>query len=136
MLREEHPGAALRAVRAVPEDVGPVDPVEFPLEAGGPLFFLRFRHHLASFFLPSAFFSSFAGAFSGFASFLGSGFVSGFGGSAFGEAAGFSALGAGAGFSGFAAPSFLTSGSMSLLRTRMCLRSTASASSFDRYTFA
>src|SRR5713226_1862478 len=159
--REEHAGPALRAVRPFARDPVAVDLVELPLEAGRAFLFLRLGHHFASFFLPSGFFSaffssffssffsadffsslavgffsSFAAPFSGFAS----GFASAFGASAFGAGeAGFSpfsALGVGAGFSGFGATCFLTSGSISLLRTRMCLRSTASASSFDLYTFA
>src|SRR3989475_8565072 len=153
--REKHAGPAFRAVRPLPGDPVAVDLVELPLEASGALLLLRFGHHFASFFLPSGFlsaffssflssffsaglfsslpagfFSSFGAPFSGFAS----GFASAFGASAFGGAAGFSAfsaLGTGAGFSGFGASFALTSGSISLLRTRMCLRSTASASSFD-----
>src|SRR5712691_4513604 len=147
--REEHAGAALRAVRPLPGDPVAVDFVELPLEAGRALLLLRLGHHFASFFLPSGFFSAFftsffsagffsslpAGFFSSFgAPFSGfaSGFASAFGASAFGGTAGFSAFsarGTGAGLSGFGAS--LTSGSISLLRTRMCLRSTASASSFD-----
>src|SRR5216683_2711899 len=119
--REEHAGPALRAVRPFARDPVAVDLVELPLEAGRAFLFLRLGHHFASFFLPS-------------------GFASAFGASAFGAGAAgfsaFSALGVGAGFSGFGATCFLTSGSISLLRTRMCLRSTASASSFDLYTFA
>src|SRR5881296_1102137 len=152
--REKHAGPAFRAVRPLPGDPVAVDLVELPLEASGALLLLRFGHHFASFFLPSGFFSTFfsyfrssffsagffsslgAGFFSSFgAPFSGfaSGFPSAFGASAFGAgAAGFSAFSArGAGFSGFGTASFsLTSGSISLLRTRMCLRSTASASSF------
>src|SRR5437870_7631446 len=155
MSREEHARPALRAIRTLPGDPVAVDLVEVPLEARRPLLLLRLGHHFASFFLPSGFFSAFfssffssffsAGFFSslvaGFFSSLGtpfsgfgSGFPSAFGASAFGAgAAGFSAFSArGAGFSGFGAASFsLTSGSISLLRTRMCLRSTASASAFD-----
>src|SRR5436309_7764276 len=155
MSREKHAGPALRAVRPLPGDPVAVDLVELPLEAGGALLLLRLGHHLASFFLPSGFFSaSFSSFFSSFFSAgffsslvagffsslgapfsgFGSGFPSAFGASAFGAgAAGFSAFSArGAGFSGFGTASFsLTSGSISLLRTRMCLRSTASASSFD-----
>src|SRR5881409_727481 len=155
MSRQKHAGPALRAVRPLPGDSVTVDLVELPLEAGGALLLLRLGHHFASFFLPSGFFSAFfssffssffsAGSFSslgaGFLSSFGapfsdfaSGFPSAFGASAFGGAAGFSAFsarGAGAGFSGFGASFSLTSGSISLLRTRMCLRSTASASSFD-----
>src|SRR5467141_4051162 len=153
--REEHPGPALRTIRSLPGHVVAVDLVELPLEACGAFFLLRLGHHLPSFFLAGSpffspfgsaflgsffssffsagffssfaagFFSSFAGAFSAFASC----FSSAFAGSTFG-AAGLSVLGAG--FSGFGAPSFsLTSGAMSLFRTRMCLRSTARASSFD-----
>src|SRR5438093_2593071 len=161
MSRKKHAGPALRAVRPLPGDPVAVDLVELPLEAHGALLFLRFRHHFASFFLPSGFFSaffssffssffsagffsslaaalfsSFGAAFSGFVS----GFASAFGASAFGAGAEgfsvFSALGGGVGFSGLGAASFLTSGSISFLRTRMCLRSAASASSFDLYTFA
>src|SRR5438128_2169477 len=152
--REEHARAALGAVRPLPRDPIPVDLVELSLEAGRAFLLLRFGHHFASFFLPSGFFSAFfssffssffsAGFFSSlaggfFSSFgaafsgFGSGFASAFGASGFGGATGFSAFsafGAAAGFSGFGAASFLTSGSISLLRTRMCLRSTASASSF------
>src|SRR6058998_367606 len=156
MSREKHAGPALRAVRPLPRDPVAVDLVELPLEAGGAFLLLRLGHHFASFFLPSGFFSAFfssffsgffsAGFFSslapGFFSSLGagfsgfaSGFASAFGASAFGAGvagfSAFSALGTRAGFSGFGAASFLTSGSISLLRTRMCLRSTASASSFD-----
>src|SRR5437899_4594864 len=151
MSREKHAGPALRAVRPLPGDPVAVDLVELPLEAGGALLLLRLGHHFASFFLPSGFFSAFfssffsagffsslpAGFFSSFGapfSGLASGFASAFGASAFVGAAGFSAFsarGAGAGFSGFGAAFSLTSGSISLLRTRMCLRSTASASSFD-----
>src|SRR5438128_10383951 len=154
MSREEHARPALRTVRSLPGDPIAIDFVELPLEAGRPFLLLRLGHHFASFFLPSGFFSgffssffssffsagffsslaggffsSFGAAFSGFAS----GFGSGFAASAFGAGAvGFSAFSVlGAGFSGFGAASFsLTSGSISLLRTRMCLRSTASASSF------
>src|SRR5439155_23954490 len=153
--REKHAGPAFRAVRPLPGDSVAVDLVELPLEASGALLLLRFGHHFASFFLPSSFFSAFFSSFrssffsAGFFSSLGagflssfgapfsdfaSGFASAFGASAFGGAAGFSAFsarGAGAGFSGFGASFSLTSGSISLLRTRMCLRSTASASSFD-----
>src|SRR5881397_952764 len=146
--REEHARAALGAVRPLPRDPIPVNLVELSLQSGRAFLLLRFGHHFASFFLPSGFlssffsagffsslaegfFSSFGGAFSGFAS----AFASAFGASAFGAGAAgfsaFSALGVGVGFSGFGAASFLTSGSISLLRTRMCLRSTASASSFD-----
>src|SRR6059036_3811830 len=148
MSREEHAGPALRAVRPLPGDPVAVDLVELPLEASGALLLLRFGHHFASFFLPSGFFSAFfssffssffsAGLFSSFgAPFSGfaSGFPSAFGASAFGAGAegfsAFSALGTGAGFSGFGTSFSLTSGSISLLRTRMCLRSTARASSFD-----
>src|SRR5213593_3214459 len=154
MSREEHAGPALRAIRTLPGDPVAVDLVELPLEARGALLLLRLGHHFASFFLPSGFFSAFfssffssffsAGLFSslpaGFFSSLGapfsgfaSGFASAFGASALVGAAGFSAfsaLGTGAGFSGFGASFSLTSGSISLLRTRMCLRSTARASSF------
>src|SRR5213594_1140561 len=154
MSREEHARPALRAIRPLPGDPVAVDLVELPLEARRPLLLLRFGHHFASFF-PSGFFSAFFSSFfssffsAGFFSSLGagflssfgapfsdfaSGFASAFGASAFGGAAGFSAFsarGAGAGFSGFGASFSLTSGSISLLRTRMCLRSTASASSFD-----
>src|SRR2546422_9649000 len=153
--REKHAGPAFRAVRPLPGDPVAVDLVELPLEASGALLLLRFGHHFASFFLPSGFFSAFfssffssffsaglfsslpAGFFSSFgAPFSGfaSGFASVFGASAFVGAAGFSAfsaLGMGAGLSGFGASFSLISGSISLLRTRMCLRSTASASSFD-----
>src|SRR2546428_3186978 len=153
--REKHAGPAFRAVRPSPGDPVAVDLVELPLEASGALLLLRFGHHFASFFLPSGFFSAFfssffssffsaglfsslpAGFFSSFgAPFSGfaSGFASAFGASALVGAAGFSAfsaLGTGAGFSGFGASFSLTSGSISLLRTRMCLRSTARASSFD-----
>src|SRR2546426_8531877 len=153
--REEHARPALRAVRPLSRDSIAVNLVELPLEAGGPFLLLRLGHHFASFFLPSGFFSAFfssffssffsagffssfvAGFFSSFGapfSCFASGFASAFGASAFGGAAGlsaFSALGTGAGFSGFGASFSLTSGSISLLRTRMCLRSTASASSFD-----
>src|SRR3989454_6026475 len=152
--REKHAGPAFRAVRPLPGDPVAVDLVELPLEASGALLLLRFGHHFASFFLPSGFFSAFfssffssffsaglfsslpAGFFSSFgAPFSGfaSGFASAFGASALVGAAGFSAfsaLGTGAGFSGFGASFSLTSGSISLLRTRMCLRSTARASSF------
>src|SRR5207245_2141238 len=158
--REEHARPALRAVRPLSRDSIAVNLVELPLEAGGPFLLLRLGHHFASFFLPSGFFSAFfssffssffsAGFFSSlltglFSSFgaplsgFASGFASAFGASGLGGAVGFSAfsaLGAGAGFSGFGAASFLISGSINLLRTRMCLRSTASASSFDLYTFA
>src|SRR5437870_278449 len=153
--REKHAGPAFRAVRPLPGDPVAVDLVELPLEASGALLLLRFGHHFASFFLPSGFFSAFFSSFrssffsAGFFSSLGagflssfgapfsdfaSGFASAFGASAFGGAAGFSAFsarGAGAGFSGLGASFSLTSGSILLLRTRMCLRSTASASSFD-----
>src|SRR3989449_8664388 len=145
--RKKHAGPALRAVRALPGDPVAIDLVELPLEASGALFLLRLGHHFASFFLPSGFFSAFfssffssffsAGFFSSFRAPLSgfaSGFPSSFGASAFGGPAGFSAfsaLGTGAGFSGFGASFSLTSGSISLLRTRMCLRSTARASSFD-----
>src|SRR2546422_11455502 len=153
--REEHARPALRAVRPLSRDSIAVNLVELPLEAGGPFLLLRLGHHFASFFLPSGFFSAFfssffssffsagffssllAGFFSSFGapfSGFGSGFASALGASAFGAGAeGFSAfspLGTGAGFSGFGASFSLTSGSISLLRTRMCLRSTASASSF------
>src|SRR5437667_9231656 len=152
---EEHARSALRAVRSLPRNAIPVDLVEPSLEAGLSLFLLRLGHHLPPFFFGSAFFSSFfssffsAGFFSSFAgaffsslgagfgsslaggfSVLGSGFPSGFGASGLGAATGFAALGAGVGFSGFGAASFLTSGSISLLRTRMCLRSTIRACSF------
>src|SRR2546422_905131 len=144
--REEHARPALRAVRPLSRDSIAVNLVELPLKAGGPFLLLRLGHHFASFFLPSGFFSAFfssflssffsAGFFSSFgAPFSGfaSGFASAFGASAFGAGAvgfsAFSARGGGAGFSGFGVAS-LTSGSISLLRTRMCLRSTASASSF------
>src|SRR5438876_7827453 len=139
---EEHARSALRAVRSLPRNAIPVDLVEPSLEAGLSLFLLRLGHHLPPFFFGSAFFSSFfssffsAGFFSSFAggfSSFATGFASGFGASALGGAAGFSAFSAlGAGFSGFGAATFfsLTSGSISLLRTRMCLRSTARASSF------
>src|SRR5207249_1306430 len=146
VLREEHARSALRTVRPLPRDAIPVDLVELPLESRDALFLLRLGHHLPPFFFGSAFFSSFgasffsadffssfAGCFSGFGSALASGFASGFGASALGGAAGFSAFSAlGAGFSGFGAAAFfsLSSGSISLLRTRMCLRSTARASSF------
>src|SRR5216683_1261004 len=112
--REEHAGPALRAVRPFARDPVAVDLVELPLEAGRAFLFLRLGHHFASFFLPS-------------------GFVSAFGASAFGAGAAgfsaFSALGVGAGFSGFGAATFLTSGSISLLRTRM---SFVALSSFAR----
>src|SRR5438552_2352616 len=142
---EEHARSALRAVRWLPRNAIPVDLVEPSLEAGLSLFLLRLGHHLPPFFFGSAFFSSFFSSFAGgFFSSLGAGFDSSFAGgfSAFGSgfpsgfgasglgAAGFAALGAGAGFSGFGAASFLTSGSISLLRTRMCLRSTIRACSF------
>src|SRR5437773_7262844 len=144
VLREEHARPALRSVRPLPRDAIPVDLVELPLESRDALFLLRLGHRLppvffgasvfsAGFFSSLAgFFSSFASGFSGFGSALASGFASGFGASALGGAAGFSAFSAlGAGFSGFGAAFFsLTSGSISLLRTRMCLRSTARASSF------
>src|SRR5213595_2838270 len=142
VLREEHARSALRTVRPLPRDAIPVDLVELPLESRDALFLLRLGHHLPPFFFGSAFFSSFGASFfsagffssfSGFGSALASGFASGFGASALGGAAGFSAFSAlGAGFSGFGAAAFfsLTSGSISLLRTRMCLRSTARASSF------
>src|SRR2546428_6737560 len=154
--REKHAGPAFRAVRPSPGDPVAVDLVELPLEASGARRLLRFGHHFAYFFLhsgffsaffsscfssffsaglfsslPAGFFSSFGAPFSGFAS----GFPSAFGASAFGAGAegfsAFSALGTGAGFSGFGASFSLISGSISLLRTRMCLRSTARASSFD-----
>src|SRR3989454_5691740 len=156
MSRQKHAGPALRAVRPLPGDSVTVDLVELPLEAGGALLLLRLGHHFASFFLPSGFFSAFFSSFfssffsagflsslaAGFFSSLGapfsgfaSGFASAFGASAFGGAPGFSAFsarGAGAGFSGFGAASFsLTSGSINLLRTRMCFRSPPSASSLD-----
>src|SRR2546428_8619763 len=153
--REEHARAALGAVRPLPRDPIPVNLVELSLQSGRAFLLLRFGHHFASFFLPSGFFSAFfssffssffsAGFFSSlltglFSSFgaplsgFASGFASAFGASGLGGAVGFSAfsaLGAGAGFSGFGAASFLTSGSINLLRTRMCLRSTVSASSLD-----
>src|SRR5207253_4239854 len=139
--REEHARPALRAVRPLPCDPIPVDPVELPLEAGRALLLLRLGHHFASFFLPSGFFSDFFSAFfssffssffsagffsslaAGFFSSFGapfsgfaSGFASTFGASAFGAGvaafSAFSALGTGAGFSGFGAASFLTSGSI------------------------
>src|SRR3989449_8248372 len=147
MPRKEDAGAALGAIRPLPRDAISVDLVELPLETRDPFFLLRLGHYLPPFFfVGSAFFSSFfssffsagfrssfgaAGFFSSFAegrsafgSGLASGFASGFGASAFGATAGFAA---GAGFSGFGAASFfsLTSGSIHLLRTRMCLRSTA-----------
>src|SRR2546426_7333240 len=154
MSREEHARPALRAIRTLAGDPVAVDLVELSFETRRPLLLLRLGHHFASFFLPSGFFSvffssflssffsagffssfgagffsSFGAPFSGFAS----GFASAFGASAFGAGAvgfsAFSARGGGAGFSGFGVAS-LTSGSISLLRTRMCLRSTASASSF------
>src|SRR3989442_6024465 len=157
MSREEHARPALWAIRTLAGDPVAVDFVELPLEAGRALLLLRLGHHFASFFLPSCFFSVFFSSFlssffsAGFFSSLGagffssfgapfsdfaSGFASAFGASAFGGAAGFSAFsargaGAGAGFSGLGASFSLTSGSISLLRTRMCLRSTPSASSFD-----
>src|SRR5438094_6127448 len=155
MSREKHARPALRAIRTLPGDPVAVDLVELPLEARRPLLLLRLGHHFASFFLPSGFFSAFFSSFfssffsAGFFSSLGagflssfgapfsdfaSGFASAFGASAFGGAAAFSAFsarGAGAGFSGFGASFSLTSGSISLLRTRMCLLPTASASSFD-----
>src|SRR6266540_104216 len=148
VLRQEDPSPALRTVLPFPGDPSPIDLVEFSLEPGGALLLLRLCHHLASFFLGSAFFSGFfssffssflsagffsslGGAFSGFASGFASGlasaFASAFGPSAFGGAA-FSALGVGVGFSGFGAAFSLTSGSISLFRTRMCFRSTESAS--------
>src|SRR5436190_22863136 len=145
VLREEHARPALRTVRPLPRDAIPVDLVELPLESRDALFLLRLGHHLPPFFFGASFFSagffsslagffsSFAAGFSGFGSALASGFASGFGASALGGAAGFSAFSAlGAGFSGFGAAAFfsLSSGSISLLRTRMCLRSTARASSF------
>src|SRR5213596_4124213 len=146
VLREEHARPALRTVRPLPRDAIPVDLVELPLESRDALFLLRLGHHLPPFFFGSAFFSSFFSSFgaaffsslgAGFGSSLaggfsalGSGFPSGFGASGLGAATGFAALGAGAGFSGFGAASFLTSGSISLLRTRMCLRSTIRACSF------
>src|SRR5437867_8096523 len=155
MSREEHARPALRAIRPLPGDPVAVDLVELPLEARRPLLLLRLGHHFASFFLPSGFFSVFFSSFrssffsAGFFSSLGagflssfgapfsdfaSGFASSFGASAFGGAAAFSAFSAraaGAGFSGFGASFSLTSGSISLLRMRICLRSAASASSFD-----
>src|SRR5881227_2546328 len=147
VLREEHARPALRTVRPLARDAIPVDLVELPLESRDAFFLLRLGHHLPPFFFGSAFFSSFASSFfsagflSSFAGFFSSfavgfscfGFASGFGASALGGATGFSAFSAlGAGFSGFGAATFfsLTSGSISLLRTRMCLRSTARASSF------
>src|SRR6267143_5071500 len=153
VLRKEDARPALRALLSLPRNPIPVDLVEFPLEARRAFLLLRLGHHLPPFFFGSAFFSFFfssffsAGFFSSFAagffsslagafSAFGSGFASAFGASGFGAAAGFSALGVGAGLSGFGAASFLTSGSLSLLRTRMCLRSTARASSFVLYTFA
>src|SRR5256885_14919000 len=155
MLRQEDARPALRTILSFARNAIPIDLVELPLEAGVAFRLLCLGHHLPPFFFGSTFFSSFfsagffssfgAGFFSSFAgafSTLGSAFVfgsafgSGLGGSGFGAAAGFSALGAGAGFSGFGAASFFTSGSMSLLRIRMCFRSTARASSFVLYTFA
>src|SRR5256885_1582251 len=153
MLRQEDARPALRTILSFARNAIPIDLVELPLEAGVAFRLLCLGHHLPPFFFGSAFFSTFfssffsagffssfgAGFFSSFAgafSTLGSAFGSGLGGSGFGAAAGFSALGAGAGFSGFGAASFFTSGSMSLLRIRMCFRSTARASSFVLYTFA
>src|SRR5205809_5598760 len=152
VLREEHARPALRTVRPLPRDAIPVDLVELPLESRDALFLLRLGHHLPPFFFGSAFFSSFGASFfsagflsslagffssfvagfSGFVSALASGFASGFAASAFVGVPGFSLFSArGACFSGFGAAFFsLTSGSISLLRTRMCLRSTARASSF------
>src|SRR5947209_4129524 len=72
--REEHARPALRAVRPLPCDPIPVDPVELPLEAGRALLLLRLGHHFASFFLPSGFFSDFFSAF--FSSFFSAGFFS------------------------------------------------------------
>src|SRR2546421_5877746 len=161
MFGEEDAGSALGTVRSLPRNAIPVDLVEPSLEPGRSLCLLRLGHHLPPFFFGSVFFSSFfssffsAGFFSSFGaaffsslgagfgssfaggfSAFGSGFPSGFGASGLGAATGFAALGAGAGFSGFGAASFLTSGSISLLRTRMCLRSTTRACSFVLYTFA
>src|SRR3989449_11762560 len=144
MPRKEDAGAALGAIRPLPRDAISVDLVELPLETRDPFFLLRLGHYLPPFFfVGSAFFSSFfsagfrssfaaAGFFSSFAegrsafgSGLASGFASGFGASAFGAAAAFSGFAAGAGFSGFGAASFfsLTSRSINLLGTRVCLRS-------------
>src|SRR3990172_3424774 len=58
MLREEHPGPALRARSSGPGDPVPLDSVERPLEARRALLGLLLRHHLPSFFLGSAFFAS------------------------------------------------------------------------------
>src|SRR5437773_2544593 len=153
VLREEHARSALRAERLVPSDLVPLDLVEEALQARGALrgllLFLRLRHHLPSLppFFASGFFSSFLSA-PGFPSFFSaggfpsafSGFFSSFeaGFSSFGAAAGFSAVGFGAaslrgGGVGFGAFTFSTlfSASRSPFRTRMCFRSTFSASSFD-----
>src|SRR2546426_2441915 len=160
MPRKEDAGAALGAIRPLPRDAISVDLVELPLETRYPFFLLRLGHYLPPFFfVGSAFFSSFfsslfssffsagfrssfaaAGFFSSFAegrsafgSGLASGFASGFGASAFGAAAAFSGFAAGAGFSGFRAAFFFSvaSGLLNLFRTGVCLRSTASACSFD-----
>src|SRR5438094_5564962 len=80
MSRKKHAGPALRAVRPLPGDPVAVDLVELPLEARGALLLLRLRHHFASFFLPSGFFSAFFSAFfsSFFSSFFSAGFFSSF----------------------------------------------------------
>src|SRR5438094_5046644 len=72
--REKHAGPALRAVRPLPGDPVAVDLVELPLEARGALLLLRLRHHFASFFLPSGFFSAFFSSF--FSSFFSAGLFS------------------------------------------------------------
>src|SRR5207247_10055132 len=57
--REEHARPALRAVRPLPCDPTPVDPVELPLEAGRALLLRRLGPHLASFLFPSSLSSCF-----------------------------------------------------------------------------
>src|SRR2546425_8951804 len=106
--REEHPGAALRAVRPFARDPVAVNLVELSLQAGRAFLLLRLGHHFASFFLPSGFFSAFFSSFfssffsAGFFSFLAGDFFSSFGapfsgfGSGFPSAFGASAFGAGA----------------------------------------
>src|SRR6266540_280874 len=77
VFRKEYARPALRTERLVPSELVPLDLVEMPLQAEGPLrglLLLPLRHHLASFppFFPSGFFSSFFSP-AGLASFFSAG---------------------------------------------------------------
>src|SRR2546427_12227513 len=60
---KEYAGSTFGAIRPLPRGAISVDLVELPLETRDPSFLLRLGHHLpASFFVGSAFFSSFSSA--------------------------------------------------------------------------